>query len=108
MRARELFEDYNQNLLSDLTNLLIGAKGSGATEVKTQDVVNQLYGMGYAVNVNSIITLLGDNPAVMNATPEMITLTQPEGTASGMGDDQENSEDQVADMAQQATQKGIQ
>ena len=83
MRARELFEDYNQNLESDLNNLLIGAKGNGAQQVSTQDIVDQLYSMGYSVDINSIMSLLSNNPAVMNATPEMITMTAPEGSAQG-------------------------
>jgi hypothetical protein len=80
MRARELLEDYNQSLESDLENLLIAAKGNGIQEVQTQDIVDQLYKMGYSVDVNSIMMLLSNSPTVMNATPEMITLTAPEGS----------------------------
>ncbi len=105
MRARELLqEDYNQSLESDLNNILIGAKGAGATQVNTQDVVNQLYGMGYSIDVNSIISLLSNNPAVQNATPEMIVMTTPDG-ASATGNTQDNAA-QVSDMAQKATKIG--
>jgi hypothetical protein len=73
MRAREILqEDYNSSLESDLTNLLVGAKANGAQQIKTTDVVNQLYRMGYSIDVNSIIPLLSRNAAVLNATPEMI------------------------------------
>lgn len=107
MRAREILqEDYNQSLESDLNNILVGAKGSGATSVNTQDVVNQLYGMGYAINVNSIIQLLSNNPAVMNATPEEITMTSPDGANAGEGDEQDSAA-QVSNMAQAATAKEI-
>lgn len=107
MRAREILqEDYNQNLESDLNNILVGAKGSGATNVNTQDVVDQLYGMGYAVDVNSIIQLLSNNPTVMNATPEEITMTSADGASSGIEHDQDSAS-QVSDMAQKATAKGI-
>ena len=106
MRAREILqEDYNQSLESDLNNLLIGAKGSGATQVSTKDIVDQLYGMGYSIDVNSIMPLLSNNPVVMNATPEMIQMTQPDGASADAGSGQDSA-DQVADMAQAATKIG--
>jgi hypothetical protein len=102
MRAREfLQEDYNQNLQSDLSNILIGAKGSGVSQVETKDLVNQLYSMGYAVDIISIISLLSNNPVVQNATPEMVVLTSPEGASA---DNTEDSADRVSDMAQQAVE----
>jgi hypothetical protein len=105
MRAREILqEDYNDNLQADLNNLLVGAKGNGATQLKTQDLVSQLYGMGYSVDVNSILTLLSQNPLVTDATTMMITMAPPEGQ-EGMGTQQDNA-DQVSDMAQKATKIG--
>jgi hypothetical protein len=107
VRARELLqEDYNQNLESDLTNLLVAAKGNGAQQVETQSIVDQLYGMGYAIDVNSILPLLGNNPAVMNATPEMITMTSPEGGAAGQGSADQDSASMVSDMASKASSLG--
>ena len=106
MRAREILQEsdnYNQSLESDLNNLLVGAKASGAQNVDTNAIVKQLYGMGYAVDVNSIMSLLSNNPTVMNATPEQITMTSPEG-ASGGNDAQDNA-DHVADRAQKAAMK---
>lgn len=103
MRARELLdENYNQSLQIDVDNLLIGAKGSGAKQVDTTDLVTQLQGMGYSVDVNSLITLLGSNPAVTNVTPETIVLTSPEGS----DDSTEDSADAVSNLAQQATNIG--
>ena len=105
MRAREILqEDYNQSLESDLNNLLVGAKGSGATEINTQDIVDQLYGMGYSIDINSIMPLLSRNPVVLNATPEIIKMTEPEGASSGAGSDTQDSAARVKDMAQKATQ----
>lgn len=107
MRAREILqEDYNQSLESDLSNLLIAAKGNGAQQVETQDIVNQLYGMGYAVDVNSIISLLSENPVVMNATPEMITMTAPEGVSNAGGSAGQDSASKVSDMAAKASSLG--
>ena len=105
MRARELLcEDYNQQLASDLNNLLIGAKGSGATDVRTDQLANELQNMGYSVSVSSLMSLLQDNPNVMNATPEGITLAGPE-NAMGDGQAQDNAA-RVGDMAQKATKIG--
>lgn len=109
MRARELLdEDYNQNLQSDIENLLMVAKGSGSYEVKTQNIVGQLRNMGYAVDQNSIIPLLSSMPSVMNASPESVSLTRPEGNSAGgdFDDPTENSADKVNDMAQKATDIG--
>lgn len=107
MRAREILEEnYNQNLESDLSNLLVGAKGNGAQEINTRDLVAQLHGMGYAVDENSIMTLLSRHPAVLNATPQMIKLLGPEGTMPGGGDPNQDSASRVSDMASKATKIG--
>ena len=103
MRAREVLqEDYNQSLQSDLDNLLVGAKANGATEVDTKAVVDQMYAMGYAVDVNSIVSLLSQNPVVTSATPETIMLSQPNaGTGS-----EDDSASHVKDMARKANSLG--
>ena len=111
MRAREILqEDYNQSLQSDLNNLLVAAKGNGLQQIKTQDIVDQLYGMGYSVDVNSIMSLLSNNPTTMNATPEMIAMTAPEGATGDAGDaggtGDQDSASRVRDMAAQATKLG--
>lgn len=104
MRAKEfLFEDYNQQLESDLNNLLIGAKGNGAPNINTSALANQLQKMGYSVDVNNLMPLLQNNPAVANATPESITLASPEGEVAGQAQD---SASKVGDMAQKATKIG--
>jgi len=107
MRAREILEEnYNQNLETDLGNLLIGAKGAGAEEINTQDLVVQLRGMGYAIDENSIMALLSRNPAVLNATPTLVRMTPPEGVSPGGGKPTKDSAAQVSDMAQSATKIG--
>ena len=104
MRAKEiLYEDYNQRLDSDLNNLLIGAKGNGAQDINTRDLANQLQGMGYAVDTNSLMTLLQNNPNIANATPDSVTLASPEGAQAGQED---NSASHVKDMAQSASSLG--
>jgi len=105
MRAKEfLYEDYNQRLDSDLNNLLIGAKGNGAQDIETQALVRQLQGMGYAVDANSILSLLQNNPIITNATPDSITLTGSEN--SGSAGQTQDSASHVKDMAQSASKLG--
>lgn len=104
MRARELLEEnYNQSLESDLSNLLISAKGAGASQLQTDDLVNQMHDMGYSVSVNSLIPLLSNNPAVSNVTPEFITFAEPEGVSPDAVDD---SAARVKDMAADASSLG--
>ena len=101
MRARELFEDYNQSLQSDLSDILINAKGYGASQIRTQQVVQQLQRMGYAVTPESLTMLLSGTPGVQNSTPEVITLASDQpGEGSGHTQD---SAGRVSDMAQSAT-----
>ena len=105
MRAREILqEDYNQSLESDLNNLLVAAKANGSTEVNTQDIVNQLYGMGYAIDTNSIMTLLSMNPVVMNATPEKINMTPPDGASAAGNEDDSGAK--VKELARKASSLG--
>lgn len=107
MRARELLdEDYNQSLQTDLENLLMVAKGSGAYEIKTAQVVQQLRNMGYAVDANSLIPILSSNPAVMQASPKSISITRPVGSGVDIEDPGEDSAEKVDDMAQKATKIG--
>lgn len=103
MRAREILqEDYNQSLQSDLSDILMNAKGSGASQISTAALVQQLRQMGYAVSPESVIPLLNSIPEVSNATPEMIMLTSADGASAGAGNTQDSAS-QVSDMAQSAT-----
>jgi hypothetical protein len=119
MRAREfLQEDYNKSLDSDLNNLLVRAKASGSADIKTKNIVKQLYKMGYSVNLNNIMPLLSNNPVVLNATPEIIKLTKPDGASAEETPDtgpdtdsiarkEKEDADHVTDMAQTAAKKQI-
>lgn len=104
MRAKEfILEDYNQQLESEINNLLIGAKGNGAPNISTPALVNQLQKMGYSIDVNNLMPLLQNNPAVANATPDSIELSSQEGETAGQAQD---SASKVGDMAQKATKIG--
>lgn len=103
MRARELQENYNQALDSDLNNLLIGAKGNGAQELDMNDLVTQLQGMGYSVSPHSLMLLLSRNPNVLNATATSVRLKGPEDAMEPGGSNGQDSAGQVSDMAQKAT-----
>src|SRR5215471_20739785 len=98
MRLREiLVEDYNSQLQSDLDNLLVGAKASGVDNINPEVVVRQMQKMGYSIDVDSLLTLLQDNPAIENASPESIHLTQDEAGVSGSA---EETHSKVNTMAQ--------
>lgn len=104
MRAREILqEDYNANLEADLNNLLIGAKGSGASVLNTQDVANELQNMGYSVNTSSLMHLLQKNASVLNATPTQLTLKTADTDTEGGGINGQDNAAKVGDMAQSAT-----
>lgn len=107
MRAREILdENYNQSLESDLNNILIGAKGSGAQEINTQALVTQLSGMGYSVTASSLLYLLSQNPAVLNATPTVVNLAGPDGESGEQGGAAQDTAAKVSDMASKATKIG--
>lgn len=107
MRIRELLrEDYQSQLNSDVTNILVGAKGQGIDNIPTTALVQQLQKMGYSVDVDSLISLLQDNPAVQNASPEGIRLNGTDGSTDTAGSP-EDTEMHVDSLAQKATQKSI-
>ena len=62
--------------------------------------------MGYSVDINSIMSLLANNPIIMNATPEMIVMTAPEGTTNASGTSDQDSASRVSDMAAKASKIG--
>lgn len=101
MRAMEILcEDYQQRLESELNNFLISATGAGQSELDTGILAKKLYSMGYSVNVNSLMSLLQNNPAVTNITPEIITLA---GSEISSPEQTQDSAAQVSDMAAKAT-----
>jgi hypothetical protein len=103
MRAREILdEDYNQNLQSDIDNLLIGVKGNNVLSLPTQTLVNKLQSAGYSIDIDSLLTLLQNDPIVTNATPDTIELVPPSAELSG-DDETQDSAARVNDMAQKAT-----
>ena len=105
MRAREILdEDYNQNLESDVTNLLISVKGAGGTVIPTQKLIDKLNSSGYSVSVESLMGLLQDIPLISSITPAQIQFA-PSDAMPGVSDDTEtpDSSGEESDMSQQAT-----
>lgn len=100
-----MHENYQDDLILDLNNLLIGAKANGADKVQTKNVVRMLMSMGYSVDENSIMSVLSDNPIVMSATPDTIMLSTESGDSMD-GDTGEDNAARVKDMAQNATKIG--
>lgn len=101
MRAMEILcEDYQQRLDSELNNFLIAALGTGQTTLNTGALADELQSMGYSVNINSLLSMLQNNPSVVNMTTDSITLAGPETAPS---DQTQDSAARVKDMAAKAT-----
>lgn len=105
MRLKEILsEDYNQDLLMDLNNLLIAAKATGAQEIKTGDLINRLQAMGYSVGINSLLDLLSDNAVVSNMTPDIIRFAETEPVSGNKSD--VDSAEKVKSLAAKASNLG--
>ena len=106
MRAKEIIlEDYTQQLESDVMNLIVGEKAAGITHIDTNKLVNRLQGMGYSVTANSLVSLLQNNPAVLNSSPTVIRLDTSESNNDADNSTPQDSAASVSDMAQKATDK---
>jgi hypothetical protein len=106
MRAREfLSEDYEGDLMSELNNLLVVAKGSGADSIRTQDLANSLRQNGYSASPESIEQLLSNNQMNVSVTPEEITFIDNQKNNNDM--DSEESAQKVKQMAQRSVERGL-
>lgn len=106
MRAREILEkDYNQSLNTSVNDLLVAAKASGARKINTASLVSQLRAMGYAVDQDSIVELLGQTPVAVNANPTDVGLSD-DSVDTGDSDPTADSAAKVSDMAAKATKIG--
>lgn len=102
MRIFELFEEGPiDDLLADLSVLLISVKSKGLTNIRTDAVVDALNRQGYSTTPEDIIGVLKNNPLVKEANEETITLHD----GNEDSNDEEESEDHVSDLAQQAVDK---
>ncbi len=105
MRAKEfLSENYEGDLMSELNNLLVAAKGAGASAIKTQDLVNSLRQNGFSASPESIEDLLTNNQMNVSVTPEEITFIDNQSNNNNM--DSEESAQKVKDLAQRSMEKG--
>ena len=108
MRIREILkEDYQSELVSDLTDVLLGAKGKGIKTLPTAALVQQLQQMGYSVDPDSLVEILVDNPAVETATPISVTLSGTDEVEQSRDNNVEDSAAHVDSLAQGATQKSM-
>jgi len=109
MRIFELFEDNNEidDLISDLSVLLMTAKSRGVSSVSTNSVVKSLNNQGHSVSPLSLLRVLKNNPFVKNASEENIDLTdEREGVDAGSSDAEDN-EEHVSKLAQKAAKKDM-
>ena len=68
-----LFEDQS-DILNDLEELLTRAKANGKFKISTNMVLSKLRVMGYSIDVESLIDMLGTITSVGNANKKDITL----------------------------------
>ena len=68
-----LFEDQ-MDILNDLEELITRAKANGKFKISTNMVLSKLRVMGYSIDVESLIDMLGTITSVGNANKKDITL----------------------------------
>lgn len=100
MRASELFEtDYNDDLHSEVINLLAAISAEGIDEVDTQNLLNDLSQQGYAVDEQSLLELLDGLDIVSTASADSIQISTSD-TDAMVGDEADEIEaDRVDKLA---------
>ena len=104
MKLFELNSQYVGELSDTVINLIYAASAEGQDSIATQDLLGDLEGEGYFVNIQDLIGILEDNPIVKTIskdTVELDTGINQDDSATYTGDEQANSnKDTVASMAQ--------
>lgn len=105
MRIHEILKEqsYASQVSTSVSDLLASAKASGLKEIPTQKLINALKNIGYNVSVDNIMPILGENPFVKSATPTSIELE--DGVEDAITTDDVDSQEKVAQLAQQAVGK---
>lgn len=82
-----------------VTDMIMSAKATGATQVNTNVIVNQLNSMGYGVSVESLISSLDGNPIIQSANQDNIVFKGNHMMAVGGDEAQQDSEQIVKNLA---------
>ena len=94
-------ENQEDQLTADIQDLLVAAKASGLDEIGTEELVDQLVGLGHSATPGSLVTQFADErPDVMqNITVDKVTLDTADPTATPDEDTEENFERDVNKQA---------
>jgi hypothetical protein len=108
MRYRELVEmNYSENLRDEIITLLAMVRSDGITEISTANLLKDLTGMGYAINIDGLLMILDDIEIVSTASKETISISTSD-TNMMVGDDAEEIEaDKVDSLATKNATKDI-
>ena len=92
MRFSDLIENTIQqdDLLSNLEEMIVRAKARGFTQMSTPTVLAKLEAMGYVVDMENLLDLLGTISSVGSSNREFIKLDT--ALPSGPEDDEEGKE----------------
>ena len=111
MRAFEILRegnDYVGEIETALTDLLASVKANGITEIPTEKLVYELNNMGYNVDIDSIMEIVGGNPFVQVASKDAVTLKGADDAAvSGDAAAEQSNKDKVKSLAQKAVAKDM-
>lgn len=110
MRARDfILEDVQQDLESELQNILINYKGKGAGSVQTQSIVRLLSQAGYSISVHGLLSTINNMPMVVSADENNIRFvdSSTEGNSSSTTSSVQDSAEAVRKMAKAAAKKGL-
>ena len=105
MRLSELMEsDYTEDLTSEVITLLTAISAEGIDEINTQNLLIDLEQQGYAIDEQSLLSLLDGLPIVATASADKIQISTSDVDMMVGDDAEEMAADHVDDMAtKQAT-----
>jgi len=108
MRAYELFEgDYNDDLRSEIINLLTAVSAEGIEEVDTKNLLNDLSQQGFAVDNQSLLGILNGLDIVATASADTIQISTSDTDALVGAEADEIEADRVDNLATDQATKDI-
>ena len=108
MREADLLEsNYTDDLRAEVMTLLAMVSAKGITEIRTQNLLNDLEEQGYAVDADSLMSLLDDMNIVSNASEESIKLSTSDADPMVGMDTDKIEADRVNALATNQAKKGI-
>ena len=105
MRFFEIItENEEDQLMSDINDLLVAAKASGIDEIDTEEFAQQLSDLGHAVTPNSLLSLFDkDRPEIIkNITANVLSLS-----LQDSGDAEEDYEEHEINVERDANKRAL-